>query len=77
MFAKKLALFQLKVTILGDRDMANGFMTDWVTQWPLWPSKIPRLKVMSRYTGFLSLKVNVLSIQSVLLSRYAALLEYQ
>ena len=57
--------------------MANGFMTDWVTQWSLWPSKIPRLKVMSRYTGFLSLKVNVLRIQSVLLSRYAALLEYQ
>ena len=57
--------------------MENGFMTDWVTPWSLWPSKIPRLKVIWRYTGFLSLKVNVLSIQSVLLSCYAALLEHQ
>ena len=57
--------------------MSNGFMTNWVTPWSLWPEKNWSLKIMGRYNGFLSSKVNILSIQAVLFSWYAILLEHQ
>ena len=39
--------------------------------WSLWPSKNWSVKITRRYNGFLSLKVNILNIHSVLFSWYA------
>ena len=41
------------------------------------PQKKWSVEIMGRYDGFLSLKVNILSIQSVLFSWHAILLERQ
>ena len=41
------------------------------------PQKNWSVKIMGRYNGFLSLKVNILSIQSVLFSSHAIFLEHQ
>ena len=36
---KTCHFFQLQPTIMDVCHMSNGFMTNWVTPWPLWPSK--------------------------------------
>ena len=64
-FGKTCHFFPLKLLILDDWAMPNGFMTNWVTPWSLWPSKKWSVEILGRYNGFLSLKVNILSIQSV------------
>ena len=63
--------------ILDIWDMPSSFMTNWVTAWSLWPSKKWSVEIMGRYNGFLSLEVNILSIQSVIFLWYAIPLEHR
>ena len=45
-FGKGWNVFYLKLTILDVRDMPNGFMTNWVTPWSLWPSNTKASKLV-------------------------------
>ena len=65
-FQKTWHSFKLKLIILDDWGMSNSSMTNWVTPWSLWPSKKWSVGIMGKYNGFLSLKVDILSTQSVL-----------
>ena len=61
---KSWALFSLKLTLLNA--WGKSFMTNYFSAWRLWPSKNLSVKIDKRYNGFLLLKENILSIQSVL-----------
>ena len=69
--------FQLKLTNLDVWGMSNGFITNRCTPWLLWPSKKLNCWNYGEINRFLLLKVNIVSIQSVLFYRHAILLEQQ
>ena len=72
-----MAFFYLKLIILDVWDMPNALWLIGLLLDHFDPQKNWSIETMGRYTGFLSLEVNIRSIQSVLFSWYAILLEHQ
>ena len=62
-FGKTQVLFFLKLTVFNVWGMPNGFMTNYIPAWRLWPSKNWSVKINERYNKFCLLNENILSVQ--------------